>query len=124
MAVHIETAELDETGEERTADGGARTTVTNVTDGLGTRSLPATLALKLLLHFHTEPGAEVSIATEILSHTGASVFSREDSTRVPSTGKAHVAIDISVTLTDPGHYTVHCVMDGTPWSRVVSLDRA
>ena len=124
MAVHIETAELDETREERSADGGERSTVTRISDGLGKRSLPTTLALKLLLHFRTEPGTDVSIATEILSHTGESVFSREDSTKVPSNGQAHLAIDVPVTLPEPGHYTVHCVIDGTPWSRIISLDRA
>ena len=68
MAVHIELAELDETRTESTADGVERLTVVRISNSLGRRSLPATLALRLLLHFRTEPGADVSVATDILSH--------------------------------------------------------
>lgn len=124
MAVHIELAELTETRTESTADGVERLTVVRISNDLGRRSLPVTLALRLLLHFHTEPGADVSVATDILSHTGESVFSREDSTKVPSDGRAQLSIDIPVVLAEPGPYTVHCIVDGTPWSQIISLDRA
>lgn len=60
----------------------------------------------------------------MLSHTGKSVFSRQDSTRVPPSGKAHIVIEMPVTLTEPGHYTIHCLIDGTPWSQVVTLESA
>lgn len=49
MAVHIELAELaelDEMCEQKTADGGERFTATRITDGLGTRPLPAKVALR------------------------------------------------------------------------------
>ena len=65
-----------------------------------------------------------SIATDRLSHTGESVFSREESTKVPGDGRAQLAIDIPVILAEPGPYTVHCIVDGTPWSQIISLDRA
>ena len=119
MAVHIELVELEETHKTLTADGGERFTFTRIVHGLGRRSLPASLTLRLSLHFRTEPGADVSIATDLLSHTGESVFSREDSTWVPSSGQSRLAIDIPVTLAEPGPYTVHCTIDGTPWSRIV-----
>lgn len=124
MAVHIELAELDEMCEQKTADGGERLTATRITDGLGTRPLPATVALRLLIRFRTEPGEDVSIATDVLSHTGETVLSKEDSTKVPGHGRAALAIDLPVTLTDPGPYTVHCTIDGTPWSQIILLEGA
>ena len=107
MAVHIELAELDEMCEEPAADCEQRFTATRISDGLGRRRLPATVALRLVMRFHTQPGEDVSIATDLLSHTGETVFSREDLTNVPSNGRAHLAIDIPVMLTEPGPYTVH-----------------
>lgn len=104
MAVHLELAELDEMREERSADGGQRFTATRVLGGLGKRSLPAKVTLRLVLHFRTEPGEDVSIATDVLSHTGEAIFSREDSTKVPGNGQAVLAIDLSVTLAKPGSF--------------------
>ena len=98
-------------------------TLTRISHDLGRRSLPAETALRLTLNFRTDPGADVSIATDILSHTGESVFSREDSTNVPSNGRAHLALDLPVTRAESGPYTVHCTIDGTPWSQIIALDR-
>lgn len=56
MAVHIELAELDEMCEEPAADGGQRFTATRISDGLGRRRLPATVARRLVMRFHAEPG--------------------------------------------------------------------
>jgi hypothetical protein len=124
MAVHIELAELDEMCEQKAADGGERFRATRITGGLGKRSLPATVTLRLMLRFRTEPGEDVSIATDVLSHTGETILSKEDSTKVPGHGRAALAIDLPVTLTDPGPYTVHCTIDGTPWSQIISLERS
>ena len=124
MAVHIELAELDETRKERTVDGEERFRIVRISNHLDRRPLPVALALRLSLHFHTEPGADVSIATDILSHTGESVYSEEVSTVVPGNGRAQLAIDIPVTIAEPGPYTVHCMIDGTPWSQIISLDPA
>ncbi len=120
MAVHIELGELDESREERTPDG--RPEVTHLSHDLGKRPIPATLAMKLLLWFRTEPGSDVPIVTHVLSHTGDSVFSRTDMTKVPSTGRGHVIIDLPVTLNEPGSYTVHCTVDDTPWSKIIKLE--
>ena len=124
MAVHIELAELDETREARTADGGQTVTATRISHDLGKRPVPAKVSLRLLLQFRTEPGADVSIVTDILSHTGESICSTSGSTRMPTTGKAHVAINLPVTFEEPGSYTVHCIVDDTPWSQIISLDSA
>ena len=123
MAVHIEFAELDETRKESTADGVERFTMVRISNDLGKRSLPATLALRLLLHFRTEPGRMSQLPPTFCRTPERAPSQEKTAPRCRATAWAQLAIDIPVMFAEPGPYTVHCIVDGTPWSQIISLDR-